>query len=301
MPIKAKIYRCKTEQEAIACMEQESGRKMYPCVYPSRIGHDYYISKDGMMYVSRWYHVTKIYMVYKINARENAFLRNHDMSYTMASPNDIEDVLVQKLVYCTFALGYWDANVSILFKDKNHQNCHIDNLYAKDTDGLTEQHADMMTRFLPDYMQHFASIQKFIQYLYRLTKEEAQDCTEDAFLKIIGRTHDINLDHFVGYWINMARKMSLGYVQRRVVNIDLEDVTPTYGLYDTPISIDLLRILTDNSQRDIMELKADGYTDTQIGDMIGMTKTQVWKRSKKARKTLRDYLKTDKEIMKIYA
>ena len=300
MPINTKIYRCKTEQEALAWIEQEAGQKMYPCVYPSRIGHDYYISKDGVMYVSRWYHVSKIYMVYKINAIESGFLRNHDMVYTVASPNDIEEVLMQKLVYCTFALGYWDANVSILFKDKDRKNCNIDNLYAKDSDGLTEQHADMMRRFLPDYKQHFASIQKYIQYLHRLTKEEAQDCTEDAFLKIIGRTHDIDLDHFVGYWINLAKRRSMSYVNRRIVDIDLEDVVPTYGIYDHPISIDLLRILTDNSQRDIMELKADGYTDTQIGDMIGMTKNQVWKRSKKARKTLRNYLSTDKEIMKIY-
>lgn len=300
MPIKAKIYRCNTEQEAIACMEQESGRKMYPCVYPSRIGHDYYISKDGVMYASRWYTESRIWMVYKINAVESPFLRNKDMVYTLASPTDIEEVLMQKLVYCTFALGEWDNNVSVLFKDGNRQNCNIDNLYPKESDGLTEQHADMMRRFLPDYNKNFASIMNYIQYYYRLTKEEAQDCTEDAFLKMIGRTHDIDLDHFVGYWINMARKMSLKYVNLRIRKLDLEDVTPTYGLYDHPISIDLLRILTDNSQRDIMELKSDGYTDLQIGEMIGMTKDMVWKRRKKAQKTLRNYLKTDKEIMKIY-
>ncbi|MBQ7531039.1 MAG: hypothetical protein IJT12_04975 [Paludibacteraceae bacterium] len=47
MPIKSEKYRCRTEQEAIAWIEREARQKMYPCVYPSRMGHDYYIGKDG--------------------------------------------------------------------------------------------------------------------------------------------------------------------------------------------------------------------------------------------------------------
>ncbi|MBQ7531865.1 MAG: sigma-70 family RNA polymerase sigma factor [Paludibacteraceae bacterium] len=302
MPIKSEKYRCRTEQEAIAWIEREAGQKMYPCVYPSRMGHDYYIGKDGTLFASRYYNEARYYLVYRIYPVVSQFFRNKDKAYTLASTERIEGVLVQRLVYCTFVLGYWDTKTSILFKDGNHQNCHIDNLTAKVTagiDSLTGKDADAMRTYQQDYTKHFPTICNYLRWFARLNKQEAEDCTQDAFIRIVEEVARLNRDHFVGYWIVMARKMSLQYVRQRLIHVDIDSTKPLWTRAPE-CGIDLLSILPNETHREIIMLMADGYTMTQVGDMLGMSKSQIDKRQIKAKRILRDYLKTDKEIMKQY-
>ena len=301
MPIKSEKYRCRTEQEAIAWIEHEAGLKMYPCVYPSRMGHDYYIGKDGTMYSSIYYNEARYYLVYRINPEVTQFFRNKDKVYTLSSSERIEEVLAQKLVYCTFALGYWDAKISVLFKDGNHQNCHIDNLTLNVTgiDALTSKNADTMRTYLQDYTKHFPTICNYLRYFARLNKQEAEDCTQDAFISIVEKVARLNKDHFVGYWIVMARKMSFQYIQRRLKYVDIDSIEPLWTRAHE-CGTDLLSILPNEKHREIIWLMADGYTMVQVGDMLGMSKSQIDRRQTKAKRILREWLKTDKEIMKLY-
>ena len=302
MNAKSTIYRFDTEQEARAFMDQDSGEKMFLCVFPSRMGHDYYISKRGTMYVCRYCYVLKTYMVHKIKPFESKLPRVNGLFYELSSTENPkgEKVLVQTLVYSTFALGYWDKFISIQFKDGNYRNCDITNLEIKDKYKLTDQHARMIEMFLPDYQKNFKSISNYLVRLNGLKKEDADDCTDDAFFRVIALTHEIKLDRFVGYWIVMASKMSLSYAGHQFNKVDFELFELDYGKCDTPIEIDLLNILEDETDRKVMELMADGYSLNQIGDMVGLKRDQVKYKKDKSQQILRDYLSTDKEIMKIY-
>jgi DNA-directed RNA polymerase specialized sigma24 family protein len=304
MPIKNEIYRCKTQQEAVAWMEQQAGRKMYPCIYPSGMGLDYYISTDGVMYASLYCNKKRQYMTYRLIARKNTFLRHNDWTYQLSSNGIDNNVLIQKLVYCTFALKYWDPSIKIIFKDENSDNCNIDNLTVRNytITSLTSDHTNTMRHFTPEYKSNFKKLSKFLQYTNGLTKDEADDCTQDAFMRMIVNSSDkMDSGFFIGHWVAVAKKMSMDYVNRKMARVDLDDYITNHGSHDTGYEINLLNIISDENQREIMQLTSEGYSGYQIADITGISYARVYNMKNKAKQILRDYLKTDKEIMKIYA
>lgn len=300
-------YRCNTEQEALAWMEQQAGRKMHLCAFPSTPGINYYISTDGILYTCQYHHTLNIYEAYSMLQRipkldeERRGLLHMGVFYKLSSNGNVKIAQAAKLVYCTYVLGYWDEGINILFKDGNRCNIELSNLAEQKKYTLTDKHADKMRVLLTEYIDHFKRIQDYVQYKEFLSVDDAKDCVEDAFLILLDKIHGKDIEHFTGYWIVMAAKMAFGYAQRRIRHRNIDSIEFGLGNTDIPYEINLLDVLEDSEQRKVMGLVAEGYSQFEIGKMTGLTKRQVQIRQGKASQILRDYLKTDKEIMKIYA
>lgn len=303
MPRKGEIFRCETEEEAVAWMEQQAERKMRLCVCPSTQDYNYYISTDGILYTCHYCHTLKRYEAYKMEQRIsniNDGKRNRELGihYKITSHKQNKIVFAARLVYCTYVLGYWDEDFVIMYKDGNPNNICQDNIAERTKYTLTDEHAEMMNNLLPIYNRHFILIQNYVQYLQNISIDDAKDCTEEAFLILLARIKKNEMERFLPSWINMAAKMSRKYVERRLKHSDIDAIE--FGVRDKSYEINLLNIL-EHEQREVMELIAQGYTQIQAGEILKMTKRQIAIRQKKASAILRNYLKTDKEIMKIYA
>ena len=304
MQHKGEIFRCETEQEAVTWMEQQAEREMRLCVCPSTQDYNYDISTDGILYTCHYCHTLKRYEAYKMEQRTsniNDGKQNKELGirYKITSHKRDKIVFAARLVYCTYVLGYWDEDFVIMYKDGNPNNINPDNIAERTNYTLTDEHAEMMNNLLPIYSRNFIRIQNYVQYLRRITIDDAKDCTEEAFLILLARITKNEMEMFLPAWINMAAKMSRKYVELRMKTCDLDAIE--FKVHDRAYEINLLDILEDEQQREVMKLIAQGYSQSQAGEILNMTKRQIGVRQRKASAILRDYLKTDKEIMKIYA
>lgn len=304
MSLKIEIYRCKTESEAIDWMENQSGRKFQLCVFTSTQDYNYYISRDGILYSCHYCHTLKRYESYKMSQRKQQLIdgkRNNEIGifYKLTSNKEDKIVLGAKLVYCTYVLGYWDEHITIKYKDCNRFNIKLDNLYEYKKIDLTYENAIKMNSLTNVYKQHFKPIQNYVKFISNISIDDAKDCTQEAFLILSSKIEEKKIRWFVYYWATMASKMSRKYLERRIKSHNIELMN--FGTHDKQYEVNLLELLNDERQRDVMGLISQGYTQLEAGEILNLTKRQIQISQHNASKILRDYLRTDKDIIEIYA
>lgn len=101
-------------------------------------------------------------------------------------------------------------------------------------------------------------------------------------------------------WVVMAQKMAMQAINERDKLKNIDNSLYEQGRMDVYQVSSMLDILKDQKQRKILELVADGYSQLEISKIIGTSRSVVQYNLEKARTILKDYLQTDKEIMKIY-
>ena len=106
MQHKGEIFRCETEEDAVAWMEQQAKRKMRLCVCPSTQDYNYYISTDGILYTCHYCHTLKRYEAYKTeqrtsNINDGKQNKKFGIRYKITSHKQDKIVFAARLVYCT--------------------------------------------------------------------------------------------------------------------------------------------------------------------------------------------------------
>lgn len=69
---------------------------------------------------------------------------------------------------------------------------------------------------------------------------------------------------------------------------------------DTPFGLNILQVLPDERWKIALRQQAEGYSQEETAQELGMSVASVQIFRRKARQYMRKYLSADKEIMKIY-
>lgn len=294
-------FYCKTAEESIQEMEKRSGCRVAQIVYPYVCSNDYYISEFGDMYslhYERW--VNKRWCVERI-VQKTKPTANAGISINFTTNKHFVQVKAEKLVYCTFVLGSWDDDIELDFKDGNPKNVHLDNL-AERGEYLTEESAAMMAKYADVYAKNFDYVMKYIRFFADIDTEDAEDLTSKAFIYLCSREKKEIIGDFVALWIYYAKKKAQSFwlwrCKPRVGKLD--EMEWLIKKNDTPFGLNILEVLPDERWKIALRQQAEGYSQEETAQELGMSVGSVRNFRKAAKDYMRQYLSTDQEIMKIY-
>lgn len=300
MNIKGERYETQTEQDAIEWITRQSGREMKRCVFPTRPCLNYYISRDGVMYGCKHFVHAKKFVAYKCNPKEGR--KAQSVLYSIFTPDGESCKIAARLIWCTWVLGYWSDKVKVRFKDGNRYHIDLSNLAELNNEWkIREEQAKNMQRFEAIYRREFRRIARDVHYTIGILEDEAKDAVQDAYIAI---TRDIKFDgeYFIERWVRMSQKIAIGYIQhketfRPIDCIQSERETCRWDNYNAST---ILIPIKDDKERMILELVAQGVTGTDIAKELGISRSNVVQRLRHARGICKAYLKSDRELMKIY-
>ena len=300
MNIRGQKYETKTEEEALAWINEQAGKEMRRCVFPTRPCLNYYISRDGLLYGCRYFWRAKKYVAYQCHPKTDR--KADGVIYNLFTPDGEANKLAARLIWCTWVLGYWSDKVKVRYKDGDRNNIDLSNLAELNEEWkIRKEHAEEMRKFENIYRREFKMMVHDVQYRSNIRKEEAQDAVQEAFIAIT-RKHDGNIEHFCANWFVMAQKIAMNYIQQKenFTSLEYESVEKATGRWESSSVTPILAPIKDEKDRRALELVAQGATITEICEEIGISRTNITRRLHRAREICKDYLSTDREIMKIY-
>ena len=293
-----KTFYLSSESDALSMMEELSGCKVLQVVFPYSGYNNYYISEKGHCYSVR--HAAKVKKAWKLKVlvpRDRGF----GYSYTLQQNFEQIQMKAEKLVYCTFVIGEWDEDIELEFKDGNNHNVSLDNL-AEVGEQLTEESAQIMSEYADIYRDKYDYVTKFVRFKTEVSMEDAEDCTSKTFIYLTANRRRKEIEDFVALWIHYAVKKAQSlwlwrYIPR-VGRIDEKEwlfkrPAPEHGLA-------LLNVLPDERWKKVMWCMVNGYSQEETAQEIGLSVSSVRDFRRESKKYLRNYLSTDREIMKIY-
>ena len=292
-----KTFYLSSESDALSLMEELSGCKVLPVAFPYSGYNNYYISENGHCYSVRY--AAKVKKQWKLNVLEPRDRNGY--SYTLQQNYKKVQTKAEKLVYCTFVIGEWDEDIEIEFKDGDCHNVSIDNL-DEVGEQLTEESSRIMSEYADIYRDKYDYVMKLVRFKTDVSTEDAEDCTSKSFIYLTASRRKKEFGDFVALWIHYAVKKAQSiwlwrYVPRigRIDEIEwmFKRPAPEHGL---PI----LNVLPDERWKKVMWCMANGYSQEETAQEIGLSVSSVRDFRRESKKYLRKYLSTDKEIMKIY-
>jgi RNA polymerase sigma factor (sigma-70 family) len=300
MNIQGPKYETKTEADALAWIEHQVGKKMKRCVFPTRPCLNYYISRNGIMYGCRWFWRAKKYVAYQCFTRKNTHAEGP--LYRMYTVDGQAHKLAARLIWCTWVLGYWSDKAKVRYKDGNPNHIDLSNLAELNEEWkIREEHAENMRKFEAIYRREFKVMVHDVRWKMGILEDEAKDAVQEAFIAIT-RNHDGNMQYFGANWMVMAQKIAMSYIQQKDTFRPIDDVPNdrATGKWDRYNVSNILAPIKDEKDRRALELVAQGATITEICEEIGISRTNITRRLHRAREICKDYLSTDREIMKMY-
>lgn len=300
MNIRGPKYETKTEEEALAWINEQAGKEMRRCVFPTRPCLNYYISRDGLLYGCKFFVRAKKYIAYQCHTKTGK--KADGVMYNLFTPDGEANKLAARLIWCTWVLGYWSDKVKVRYKDGDRNNIDLSNLAELNNEWkIREEHADEMRKYEDIYRREFKMMVHSVRYKIGITEEDAKDAVQDAYIAAT-RNHDGKIEHFGANWFVMAQKIAMNYIQQKetFTSLEYESVEKATGRWESSSVTPILAPIKDEKDRRILQLVADGATGTEICEEIGIARSNLIRRLHRAREICKDYLSTDKEIMKIY-
>lgn len=282
-------------------MERRSGFRVAQIVYPYVCSKDYFISENGRLF-SLYYekYANKRWCVEeKWRCEQGGEKSSIGISFT--TNKHMVQVKAEKLVYCTFVLGEWNDDIELDFKDGNQKNVRLDNLVERG-EYLTEESAQRMAKYADVYQRYFNYVAKYIAFQLEIDIEDAEDLTSKSFIYLCAEERRKEIDDFVALWMYYAKKKAQSFwlwkCKPRVGKLD--EMEWLIKKNDTPFGLDILEVLPDERWKIALREQAEGYSQQETAEELGMAIGTVQSFRKAARDYMRKYLSTDKEIMKIY-
>lgn len=301
MTTKKEPFFCTSAEEGIQEMERRCGCQVRQIVYPYVSMKDYFVSENGDFFTLHCEkYMNKRWCVDIILPRDRGTAKA-GISITFTANKKQVEVKLHRLVYCTFVLGDWNEDIEIDFKDGNPKNVHLDNL-AERGEFLTEEAAQRMVKYADVYQKYFDYVVKYIRFFEDIDTEDAEDLTSKAFIYLCAFDRKEIKGDFVSIWIYYAKKKAQSFwllrCKPRVGKVDeMEWLT---GKNDTPIGLDILNVLPDERWKVALWQQAQGYSQEETAEELGVSVSMVRNYRREAKKYMRQYLSTDREIMKIY-
>lgn len=283
-----------SESEGMKVMQDKEGGEVRPVCGPPNMKQQYYIGRTGRMYVCRPYKGAFVCYIckYRLNNKITPF-------YELASTNNSRlRCNISRLLYCTYVIGKWDEDVDIRFADGNPQNIHLDNIVKRER--ITESAAVNMREMEAEY-KAFNHVVDYIAFFYNLTKEEAQDIAQDAFIEMAQDGCKDFARDFTGLWINRAGQWAIRSFRTKDRITSIDQLPIQYGRTDTDIDLGVLSCLGHTKDRQCFELYLQGATMKEIAEETNTPITSIGSHLHRAKCKLRKILLQDKLIAQVYS
>ena len=284
----------RNEDEAMREMRFRAECDVQPVCAPPDCKTIYYISERGKMYIFRPY--KGYYVLYELAHRlNNGHIPFYELQTTSGKAHGIN---IERLVYCTFVLGEYKEGLKVEFKDGNPMNFDVSNLRVKNL--LNEDAAMRMFGYVSQYEKEFNNIVSYLSWYLNIEKEDAQDVAQDAFLDMLARKQEQRARNFTALWVSNAVELGINLWQKRTRFKSLDYMEREPGRSDVPFGLDVLNVLGNTNYRKCLDLKLQGASMKEIAEETGLSVNSIGCFLKKAKSKVQNYLKTDKELMKIY-
>lgn len=286
-----------TEEEVMRWIQEQSQCRVTRVVFPYTGYLDYYISEHGHFFSVRHERYNKRWCANRHKGRET----NYGYCYSMEQNGTQMLRKAEKLIYCSFILGEWDEDIEIDFKDGNPKNIHLDNL-AERGEYLTEETARRMAKYADVYQKNFNYVMKYIRFVIDIDTEDAEDLTSKAFIYICASGDGVITGDFVALWMYYAKKKAQSFwllrCKQRIGRLDEMEWLLKHDA--PPIGLDILDILPDERWRIAIRDMAEGCPQEYTAQKLGLSVSSVRDFRREAKRYMRKYLSTDRELMKIY-
>lgn len=198
-------------------------------------------------------------------------------------------VLLSSAVYGAFTLGEYPKR-RLTFIDGNPNNCHIDNLVIAE-DPVLEKNAILLADIYAS--KYDIMIIRIRRYCRKLSQAQAEDYVSDSFMRLLESRTPIDLSKVVGLWMRFAIEGFLKYSTRnRILFYDIHEIFQNIdvGEYtDEGARFQSIMAMIPNECKKAVELTLSGYSQTEIGKLLGCSQQWVGTLLTKARKILRNY------------
>lgn len=282
-------------------IRKRSGCEVRESVFPTFGEMTYYVSVNGYIFgiSSRIIH-GKHYGYGPLKPESYRSTQTKlGVKYTIRDGGSHEKhIWAEQLVYCTFVLGKWDETVSIAFKDGNPANVHLDNLIAY-REIIKPEWIENMKMYEDIYKHNFSDVVDFIIWNCNLSRAAAKDVAQDAFIWIT--TNREMPDNMIGAWKHWSKFFGKNELYNITKVRYLDDIDSYFGKANKTYEIDLFGLIKDEKRREAVRLCFSGYTKQEAADLLGIKMRTLRYYYESSINYLRDYLKKDKEMMKIYA
>ena len=289
--------KAESEEEVIQWMQERSMCRVVQVVFPYTGHKDYYISEHGHFFsVLHQRYRQKRWCADVLSAREE----NNGYSYSIQQNGKQVQCKAEKIIYCSFITGEWSEDIEIDFKDGDPKNIRLDNL-AECGEYLTEEAATRMARWESVYQKYFNRVVKYIAFFFFFYTEDAEDLTSKAFIYLCANEREITGD-FVSLWIYYAKKKAQSFwLWRCKPRIGRADEMEWLLMHNTPsIGLDMLDVLPDERWKIAIRDMAEGCSQEFTAQKLGLSVSSVRDFRREAKRYMRKYLSTDRELMKIY-
>lgn len=286
-----------TEEQAHKMMQELSGCRVWKSVFPTLSKTAYYISENSEMYACVYVDLSNTFKFRKIKpAKCNKYLMYH---IALGVNERLTKVCADKLLYCTFILRKWDDDLKIGYKDGNHFNISLDNLYEKKSP-ITLKVSERMCEWSQSYTKHFNHVAKIIRFEYFLDIEDAMDITQDTFIDLMVRYDWVNKWTFESIWLKHARETCIRFYERKKKQISLlaeefNNSSDSFSI-DKAYEVDMLCPIK-RDWRIVVEKRMQGMSNEEIANELGVTVKSIGSKYFRAITKLRQYWGQDKELV----
>lgn len=284
------VFLANTEEDALAEFGKRSGCEVKKVPYQTNSDALCIISSSGQMYRLLYDAEKRIYAGWGPARPVRPYGHRKGVIYYIGK----SAVRAERMVYCAFVTGRWDDQIEIIFRDGDPYNVTLENLSPRQETDFSAWRMNIKEQTLI-YQREWSNVVKYVQWECCLSREEAQDIVQDVFLELTDpRIYDHTRD-FIGAWMFYGKKHGLNIYNRNTgLYVDLEDWHVQN--YDKPMELDLLNMVGNEKHRDILRMKAQGYTDKEIADKYDSTPGGVQSIAKYAIKKIRAYCARDFKV-----
>lgn len=267
---------------------RENGYDVRECVFPTLYGMCYYITESGDVFSCKQCNSRGVFRIHKLHPR---IYPDVGISFRMQGIDGQVDMIVHKLLYCTYVLGYWDDKLKIHMKDGDRCNIRLDNMERVDNI-QNPQLGKRMEQAAVVYAQSFGYISHYIEYEYYMRREDAQDIVQDAFVALCNGYGDVS--NFAAKWMEYSKKAANGFCAKSAQFCNIEDMqNARMSVRQPEACADILAACKDQNQRRLLQLAADGYTLREMSQETGINLTYISEILHDARAIMRKYLRNE--------
>lgn len=242
-----------------------------PVPFPSIDTMTYWLSEQGELFGCQR---MKNMCVTKPLRVERRYKRGCHVRYAIGKGNQ-EQAFMQNVMYSTFILKSWDADMEFVFHDGNQYNFMLENIEPKQPK-VNHVLLDNVFNLQSVYARHHLAVAYYIRkFFIGIPLEDCKDIASEAFFYLCG-FKAYTPDYFIGIWKQTAENRAIDWWKKHIrCNEDIiwhEDGEERFGNLPNEIEVaDIWRHIRGKKRTQTMQLYAEGLTPTEIAEEMHCT------------------------------
>ena len=255
------------------CESLMKGKELRKAVIPTIDTLTYWISDIGEMFGCQKMATMFLTKPLKI---EHRYKSGASIRYSIGGGKQAQ-AFMQKVMYCTWVLGYWQEDLELETIDGNVYNYQLSNIKLKEKEFPITLHNNLNS-LQQTYKSHFLDCAWYALFVSsRIDLETAKDIASNSFYELCSADKRYDNDNFVGLWKMKVKQRTLDYLTYKNRFEDSlyykeDNGEEKIGKADKEQDIvDWRKHISGNKTRQIIERWLNNDTPTEIAKDMGVT------------------------------